>query len=977
MIRRSGAVALIVCLSLVLNLFTMVNVSAAVTEAPISISRKVTPSGNIYAGEQVTITYTLTPDKIKADVPNDKEIVIVMDKSGSMGWDLAGNKYGISNSKKRMTIARNAANNFVESLKDEDNVKVAYVRYDSYADLINDSSPFYSMGNSSHVTKLKSYISGTKANGGTNIGDGMRLAYHALYNKGSATADKFIVLLTDGEPTIYTANENDNGYYYGTATTSKNYDIKNSDSKGLTYAKNWAAKYDDKTVPVNGYFIAFSTNGANDLKAVSDNASGSFYDIATTETALNSIYSTISEQIAKYTPITDMYFEETFPEGVTIIEKPSEMIVNGLTVNWDVPPLQYELNEAETYYEAAPVDFSIKIAAGEAGDFKVGGGESFISYTDLDGITPRKKEFTSGSFEIHEINTPTINMSQDPSASAKEFTLTHNGTGNMHFDGDNDYVEFPATDTWHDSVFGSSSSAWTVNAVIKPESLNGEFTNHKIQNVFLAKASDNKNDNLELGINSATNELMIYIDAKGADTYTNVPDTYIHEDQFNDIVVSYDAGKVTVSVNGKETEVSNWMSSTVMDGASGSPLTIGASLHIDNYFDGMVNKVTFYDEVTDRDEIYNGSAPSPVASYIAEKITSETSLPDDSGNGHSGIPRNGAFLQAPTGDTVKLEYMLESDGTWIDYPNDAVEAISNPGSEKVFARAYIERGGSKVNGNATDKTAVMEEGYIDKIEMVASDTNIELDESIVVTYTITGSEVPISALSATSDFGPIAVEIDVPAGSTPSNIDLDDYSYSGGKIRGTINSRMVKSGSDFKFEDVTFDIRFTPQSTANIVLPKDSVDLSYTDFNNDNQGLTGGNSLSVIVTPNKPTINDFGTDVGGVMTIDRRVASAYVFTGTADPDSDPATVTDDDQTLVLKVTLLDDTGAPTGHEMTVNATVDSAGNYVADPVDLSGWEGDIQVEITATDSPAHGGDAISSARDGRVTLIFVDIFDIL
>ena len=102
----------------------------------------------------ITVNYTLRPGRIKAsDIPleySDKEIVIVIDKSGSMDWRISR-----SSKVSRMSVAKSAAKRFLESLKEYSKVKVSIIDYSSKASVFSyDGKTLLSLSNTSEYNAL-------------------------------------------------------------------------------------------------------------------------------------------------------------------------------------------------------------------------------------------------------------------------------------------------------------------------------------------------------------------------------------------------------------------------------------------------------------------------------------------------------------------------------------------------------------------------------------------------------------------------------------------------------------------------------------------------------------------------------------------------------------------------------------------------------------------------------------------------------
>ncbi len=146
-----------------------------------------------------------------------------------------------------------------------------------------------------------------------------------------------------------------------------------------------------------------------------------------------------------------------------------------------------------------------------------------------------------------------------------------------------------------DNILGSSSNSFTITAWIRPKTLSNGHTNHSTKNTFIAKASDSYNDNIEIGVNP-NGTLHLYLDTKAKDRYANFGEEGdITLNSWHFIGVSYNSGVVTVQIDDKTyIDNSTWSGATKIDSAINSPLTIGASLHVDNFFDGYIDEVTIF-----------------------------------------------------------------------------------------------------------------------------------------------------------------------------------------------------------------------------------------------------------------------------------------------------------------------------------------------------------------------------------------------
>lgn len=447
-----------------INLINL-NISYADTnidvKAPVNMVRNINKN-QVLLNEEFTVNYKFQPQPIPIGdiVPEaylkDKEIVIVMDTSGSMDWDLQGNDPWW-NEDSRMDIAKSAANLFIDKLKNDERVEVSLVSYSDIAEVENfNGNKFLKIFEGNNSNTIKNRINNLTPYGSTNIGDGLRRAYYTLINEGESNARKFIVFLTDGSPTAFSFDDikttSPSWWSNGIGikvVNEREYDVKKiinatykTDSgKANKYFYNWNSDdYNDyslnyaKTIAemiksnndIESFFIAFSQgSNTNKLKEISEEANG-YYKEAMTDEAINEVYEKLSEQIASDLPIHAIYFQETFPDGLEITDVPNGMEVNGQTITGDIGSIMYNLNEETNQFEAEPFEFSIKLKAKQTGDYTLGkNNSSLISYTDIDGTADTKKYFPESNISVYEQNPPQIQASiKNIAANSNEYTLT-------------------------------------------------------------------------------------------------------------------------------------------------------------------------------------------------------------------------------------------------------------------------------------------------------------------------------------------------------------------------------------------------------------------------------------------------------------------------------------------------------------------------------------------------------------------------
>jgi len=346
-------------------------------KADLTLSREFS-SKRILLDDEIAITYRIQPKPIETSVVKrpDREIYIVMDTSGSMDYNLEGKNAG-RYEKKRLEIARDAAEKFLEKLKGDNGVKVGLITYD------NIGAHVQSLTTNKDLVKNK--INGLNANGGTNIGDGMRLAYYRLMDNKSTKEkpiEKYLILLTDGEPT-YHSIYNYSGQFYLQDGIAPRY------AGGGSYAtdndKNYCfyiAEHFIGPSDIKSYMIAFTKgSNANILNQIAQKAGGE-YKRAETSDALENVYDEIYNDIIVDFSVKNIRFEEKFPEGLTAVSVPEGFAVNGQTVTGNFNQINYKLNAQKNIYEADPVEFTIKLKGTNAGSYLLDSAK--LSYKDID-----------------------------------------------------------------------------------------------------------------------------------------------------------------------------------------------------------------------------------------------------------------------------------------------------------------------------------------------------------------------------------------------------------------------------------------------------------------------------------------------------------------------------------------------------------------------------------------------------------------
>lgn len=381
--------------------------------------------------ETFDVKYRIVPQPIENDnvsaKEDQKDVVLVLDTSGSMDWDINGNETS-NTSHKRISIMKNTAIDFIDKIDQDKKTKIGLVQY-SYG---VDDSKSVSNGN---TDKLKQTINSMNADGATNIGEGLRKAYHMFDNNNGR--DKYIVLMSDGFPTAFTAEKGKTQYttpskwaevkgeiignndkikdYFKSLISTEletnpnsqniehvvNYGDYDYNGLSLQYAKQMGSVIKDSNKNIKTLVIGFS-NGANSekLQQIADSAEGKYYK-ALDEKAMEDVYGSI-QQIVKANISATAHFQETIDGNVEIVN-PDQLpyglhLENGKLIG-DINNIYYTLSEDGSYYEAEPVEFTVTYKPSSSIRFGQNN-SSFVNYTTSIGKTER------ANFQPAELSAP-------------------------------------------------------------------------------------------------------------------------------------------------------------------------------------------------------------------------------------------------------------------------------------------------------------------------------------------------------------------------------------------------------------------------------------------------------------------------------------------------------------------------------------------------------------------------------------------
>jgi len=298
--------------------------------------------------------WALQPDPIDVD--------LVIDRSGSMGYDLSGNYQNPGTTSTRLYIAKAAATNFINNMT-EGQDRVGLFSYSS--------SVTHDAALQTPYSPVKSAVSGLSASGATITRDAIKQAIDDMiaHPNSNSNAVRAIIVMTDGDWNYYGApNAHGNGfptvdstlnnkiaswsggatdyntyYYYtglgGGTCTNGTVNVPNNDpNQGETTVKYYSTKayycYNAENTEQNLsiyaadhnirlYFIFFaSTPAANSQSTLQTmaNATGGYYQQALTDSDLNDAYKKIAGDLqteAGVNTTMDVSFSNVNVSGVT------------------------------------------------------------------------------------------------------------------------------------------------------------------------------------------------------------------------------------------------------------------------------------------------------------------------------------------------------------------------------------------------------------------------------------------------------------------------------------------------------------------------------------------------------------------------------------------------------------------------------------------------------------------------------------
>ena len=260
--------------------------------------------------------------------------MLVIDSSGSM-------KDG------RLTNAKKVAKSFIDSYGESGSDRyLAVVNFDTYANAFEfgrDKTSWLDVSNGTNRQTAKNRFDNLSVGGGTNLEQGLTKAkdlLNASTVKSIANENKFVIVLTDGAPTYYSAEKNGSfitGYYPKGEGDSCNQDTYNATVTAATKLKNSAnSVYTVCYGAQNEIIDCTKETVSNFLKTKIATSADLAYDAndgdESLKTAFEEIYKSIEKGLSSGFTVTDPMGEFIQLDKSSI--KDATAKVNGNTITW-------------------------------------------------------------------------------------------------------------------------------------------------------------------------------------------------------------------------------------------------------------------------------------------------------------------------------------------------------------------------------------------------------------------------------------------------------------------------------------------------------------------------------------------------------------------------------------------------------------------------------------------------------------------
>lgn len=254
------------------------------------------------------------------DIPDPDKVTVavtmVLDKSGSMGYQMGG--IGNGSTAVRMQVMKEKAKALIDIFAEMNNVYISLVPFST-----NANNPGNFLNASTNKSALKNAIDGLNANGGTNAGDGIRRSYYQHVDFNNSKTEQVInytIVLMDGNPTFWPSTNGSNSYY-GTGNISDSTSLMGGNGSStiqgsMDYIKNFSNSY----IKINNHtqaaflktFVIGFTGVSEEVERAEEIAQ---YHNHPTDSRIKGMYyaATNSEELEQvFTSIADYILRETW-----------------------------------------------------------------------------------------------------------------------------------------------------------------------------------------------------------------------------------------------------------------------------------------------------------------------------------------------------------------------------------------------------------------------------------------------------------------------------------------------------------------------------------------------------------------------------------------------------------------------------------------------------------------------------------------
>lgn len=398
--------------------FTITNLSATPNPAKV--------------GEDILVSGKIVPEDFET-TSQPKEIVLVLDTSGSMKYEIEDictservrycTSHGSSepnhsniewswgfpiptshkwvenycvdhattsknHNSTRISELKKAAKSFIESMQGVPNLKIGIIKYASDATIVSDLK----IANDS---SLITAINGLNANGGTNIREGLRKATYLL-NKGNSSANKTVVLMTDGNPTYYSK------YDKLDDTNPKIYGQGNSTDKDTMIYTLDLAKDQIGARQYNAYSIGYGldSSGSTYLKQIHSSMKNLASDIdpnegdgffSKSDGSITEIFNEIAENIKNGYELKEISLDIDLNQSFNLNIGGNEVKVGNIIYN----KISEDTVTGKVRYHAEPVSFSFIVKGSQVGNL-----QSILDRIDVNFLFENEKLTVSSNVDV-------------------------------------------------------------------------------------------------------------------------------------------------------------------------------------------------------------------------------------------------------------------------------------------------------------------------------------------------------------------------------------------------------------------------------------------------------------------------------------------------------------------------------------------------------------------------------------------------